>query len=513
MAPLSWFPQSVAELLPRLPRKVPIWLVGGAIRDALLGQEAYDLDFAVDGEATRVARQVANELQGAYYTLDAARDAGRVIATNANGQRLTLDFARLRGADIEADLLARDFTVDALAVSLDDPEHLLDPTGGLQDLKDRWLRACTPRAIEEDPVRALRAVRLAAELNLRIDRETLKQVALAKSWLAAVSPERIRDEFLRMFQATRPGRGLKVLDHLGLLEIVCPELTALKGLEQPAPHALDAWDHTLAVVDRLSELLLVLGPVHDEEAAADQVLAHAVLRLGRYRAELRKHLEASLTVGRDARELLYFAALYHDVGKPASRSQGDEGGLHFYGHEHQGAELAAARAQALRLSRVEADRIRLIIRNHLRPGLLEASPPVTPRAVYRFFRQTGEAGVDVVLLSLADLLGTFAPGPPEDAWLRRLEVGRVLLEAILEGPRERLDPPPLVRGHELLEALRLEPGPEVGRLLEAIREAQAAGEIRTKAEALALAERLRLADGANPSVSSEEGRSGPSEAG
>ncbi len=484
MAPTSWLPRSVLDLLPVLASGPRLWLVGGALRDALLGHPVLDLDFVVEGDALSLARRLADRLGAAFYPLDRERGTGRIIQTDPPR---TLDFAALRSPTIDEDLRARDFTLNALAITVEHLDHLLDPTGGLQDLRDRRLRACSPHAVADDPVRALRAVRLAAQLDLQIEPATLRQVAGAAPLLPSVAAERLRDEFLRMLDAPRPGRSLRLMDHLGLLLALCPELEPLRGLSQPPPHAFDAWDHTLATVDRLGDLLAVLGSVHDEDASADLILGQAVLRLGRFRQALAQHLARQLSSGRRARGLLFLAALYHDAGKPAAAQVDERGRLRFLGHERLGAQAAAMRARLLRLSTVEQSRLATVVRHHMRPAWLASQSVVSARAVYRFFRQTGEAGADVVLISLADFLATHVPPPPQDEWGRRLDVARTLLEAQFEHPEASIRPPAVIRGDELAAALGLDPGPLLGRLLERIREAQASGDVTTRAQAIEIA--------------------------
>ncbi|MEW6569200.1 MAG: HD domain-containing protein [Chloroflexota bacterium] len=481
MTPTTWLPRPVLDLMPLLSQGPRLWLVGGAVRDALLGRPVIDLDFVVDGDTLALARRLADHLGAAYYPLDRERGTARLLQRNPSR---TLDFASLRAPDIEADLRGRDFTLNAMAVAGDDLDRLLDPTGGLQDLKDKVLRACSPHAVADDPVRALRAVRLAAQFDFHIEPGTLRQVAQAAGLLSAISAERLRDEFVRMLDAPRPGKALRLMDHLGLLEKLCPEVAGLRGLIQPPPHALDAWTHTLATADRLGDLLAVLGPVYDEEASADLILGQAVLRLGRFRKHLGEHFNQSLAQGRRVRSLLFFAALYHDVGKVSTRQVEPDGRIRFLGHERVGARLAAERARSLHLSNAEAERLSDIVKHHMRLVWLEAGPAVTSRAVYRFFRQVGEAGVDVVLLSLADFLATHTPPPPQQNWSRRLDLARTLLEAYFEGPREAIQPRALIRGDELASALALEPGPTIGWLLECIREAQASGEVVTREQAI-----------------------------
>lgn len=485
-----WLPEPLAAALASLRAGRSIWLVGGAVRDALLGRPTSDYDLVVDRDAIGLARRVADSLGGDYYTLDAERDIGRVLLADAGPSPLTLDFSGLRAPDLATDLALRDFSVNAMAVDLADPGRLIDPAGGANDLRQGCLRACSPDAIAADPLRALRAVRLAAELSLTIQPETLRSVAQSRESLVSVAIERLRDELLLILSQPRPAGPLRVLDHLGLLTVLLPELAPLRGLEQPAPHVHDALDHTLAAVDGLSQVLLVLGRRHDQELAADFTLGLAAVELGRFRPALGDHLEGSLTPGRTVGQILVFSTLCHDLGKPASQSRDSDGRIHFNEHERRGADLAAARAQAMRLSAAEVDRVRATVANHMRPVWLAEQGKVTARAVHRFFRQAGAAGVDAALLSLGDFLGQAPPPAPQELWQRRLETVRRLFEGYFERPGEEISPPRLVRGDEIAASLGLSAGPKIGELLAQIAEAQAAGEVHTRAEALALAQRI-----------------------
>lgn len=486
--PLEW-PEVVNDVRRVLPAEVRVWVVGGAVRDALLNRRIRDLDFAVQGEALNMARAVANALAGAYYPLDPDRDVGRVILKRQDGD-LTLDFAQLRGPSLEADLAARDFTINAMAVTLHDPQTLIDPLGGLTDVRAKLIRACSPTAIADDAVRGVRAIRLAAQLDFRLDKDTRSLVRANAGALVTVSAERVRDEFVRCINGPRPSAALRALDLLGLLNHIISELAPLKGVTQSSPHRLDVWEHTLAVVTRLDEVLRLLGPVHDVDAASDLILGLISVQLGRYRHALTDHLRAPLTPERNARAALMLAALLHDAGKPATRTVDPDGRIRFLTHETVGADLAEAWLTELRLSGDEVKRIRTIIANHMRPRQLSSQKDVSPRAIYRFFRDTGAAGVDIVLLSLADFLGKHGgEPPPQDEWAQHVAVCAQLLEAYFEKREERVSPPALVTGHDLMTALSLAPGPRLGQLLEAVREAQVAGEVMDRAGALEFARR------------------------
>jgi putative nucleotidyltransferase with HDIG domain len=212
------------------------------------------------------------------------------------------------------------------------------------------------------------------------------------------------------------------------------------------------------------------------------------LRLGRYREQLDAHLKSSPNPLRSLRGLLFMAALYHDAAKPQTQQVDEEGRLRFFDHPVVGADLVEARAQALRLSNDEIERLKRIVRHHMRPiYLANTGETPSPRAIYRFFRDTGEAGVDICLLSLADVLATYGSSLPVDVWERHLDVVRLLLEAWWEYPSERITPPELLNGHDLIKELGLTPGEKIGELLEFIREAQVAGQVTDRERALALA--------------------------
>lgn len=493
--PLSLSPL-VEAVRKALPPEATIHLVGGAVRDALLGRTTHDLDFIAPSGGIRIARQVAKALKADFFALDPERDTGRVIVTTSAARRSLLDFAAYRGPDLEADLRDRDFTINALAYDLR-TQTILDPLNGAADLREKRIRACTPQALANDPVRILRAVRLAASLNFQIEKQTRQAMKQALGGLDRVSPERLRDELFRTLEGPQPDASIRALEVIGALPHILPELSAMKGVEQPLPHIYEVWTHTLSVLGHLESLLAVLAPGYDPEETADLFTGLLTLRLGRYRPQFAAHFAAPLNADRSTRALLFFAALYHDVAKPHTRSSDESGKVRFWGHDELGAKMAARRAHALNLSNAEIHRLRTVIRHHMRfhfhSNRLEGKgQPPSRRAIYRFFRDAGEAGVDLVLLGLADLRATHGHALTQETWVAGLDVARVFLENYWEKPAETVAPPPLLDGHDLMRALDLQPGPRVGELLEAIREAQATGKVGTRQQALALA-RERIA--------------------
>jgi putative nucleotidyltransferase with HDIG domain len=485
------FSELLEQVAAAIPDQVPLHLVGGAVRDALLGRSTLELDFALPEQVMKYARQVASRLGAAFFPLDQERDTARLILIDPSGQRRILDFAAYRGPDLESDLRGRDFTINAMALDLRRDKVLLDPLGGAADLQAKRLRACSPTSMKDDPLRILRAVRIAAAYDLHILPETRSQMHAAVNQLPMVSPERLRDELFKILSGPQPHRCVRALDMLGVLSQVLPELVALKGVQQSPPHIHDVWEHTLGVLQQLDNVLKALQLHYSEESAANLLMGLLVLHLGRYRQEIDQHFQAELNIDRSLRGLLFLAALYHDIGKPQTKSVDESNRIRFFKHDQVGEELLEERARSLRLSNLEIERARTIVRHHLRPVLLSQSAhPVTRKAIYRFFKETGPAGVDVCLLFLADVLATYGLNITSEQWVRHLDVVRSLLQAWWEKPQESVSPPSIINGNELMEELNLQPGPIVGQLLEAIRENQATGGIQAKDEAISMAKDL-----------------------
>lgn len=464
-----------------------VYLVGGAVRDLLRGKAAHDLDFAVSGGAIPLARRVADALGAAFFVLDEERDTGRVIWKADDSGDLVVDFAALRAGDLEGDLRGRDFTINAIALDTTHPDQMIDPLHGAQDLRDSVLRACSPQSFQDDPLRVLRAVRQSVGMRLRIEPATLNALKAAVGRLGKTSPERRRDELFRMLEGGRVALCIRLLETVGALDAVLPELGQLKGVNQSAPHIHDVWEHTLATVQQLEALLGVLSGDYEEDSASSLVLGLAVMRLGRFRAQFLEQLDArDINPLRSRRGLLYLAALYHDIGKPAALKVEADGRTRFFDHDEIGTRMVSDRAQCLALSNPEVERLARVVRQHMRIHFLarEIGEP-SARTIFRFYRAVGDAGVDVCLLSLADMLATYGPNLSIDAWTRELDIARTLLEGWFERQDEVVAPQRLLNGSEVMAEFALTPGPLIGRLLDALQEAQAAGDVTCRSEALA----------------------------
>lgn len=448
------------------------WLVGGVVRDRLLGRDTADLDVVLDGDPEQGARRIARAARdlgvaAACFPLSERYGAWRVVAREGHWQ---VDVEVLRGGSLEADLRLRDFTVNAIAEPVEEGAPI-DPLGGMQDIRSRQLRMAAPGAFLDDPLRVLRLVRMAAEIGFEADPSTRSAAVDAVGRLSRVSPERVFAELARILCAPGALRGLELMQALGANAVVLPELSAMHGVQQSSYHHRDVYGHTLEAIERVIELQtdpsLVLG--------------------GDYAPELERLLSEPLADGLTRGDALRWGALLHDAAKPATRAvRPADGRVTFIGHDTQGAELAGALLARLRASVRLREHVSALVRHHLRLGFLVREPrPLARETVYDYLKATGPVAVDVTLLSVADRLATRGKSSCESIEAH-VQLAREMLPHALhwraEGP-----PKPLIRGDELAAELAIETGPRVGRLLEQLTRAQYAGKVCTREQAIAFA--------------------------
>lgn len=463
------------------------YLVGGYLRDSIVSLPAQDeVDIAMPGDPQSTGRDLALALSGTYIPLGPAHGVARVVAVADEGRRWTIDLKGYSGT-IQEDLAQRDFTIDAMALPLEnwDPsitgiteESIEDPFNGRQDLAGRRIRVVGAQVFRQDPVRLLRAVRLAARMNFMLDPETARLVRADSHRISQVSGERVRDEFLALLRLDGARAHLEVLDRLDLLCRIIPELAVTKGVEQPKQHYWDVWGHSLHAVENAE--LVTKG--HQNSPIYTQVP---------WKAETNEYFSQEVSDGHTRRTILKLAALFHDIAKPQTKKKDDTGRTRFLGHPKLGATMAATRLGQMRVSSRGITMVSKMVEHHLRPmHMMQGVDSPTRRAVFRYFRDVGDVAIDTLYLSLADHLAAKGPELSTDEWIGHARmVGRVL-DAHDEAPTgdgSPAGPGKLVTGNDLMEHFSLEPGPMIGSMLEKIDEARAAGEVTSKSEALAMA--------------------------
>lgn len=436
------------------------FIVGGVVRDVFIGRDIEKLDLdIVCKDAASAARRLAEEFSSPLIELDKKRGIYRIVMEEG----VQIDIARLHSQGIEADLLGRDFTVDAIAVRLSD-FSVIDPLNGILDIKKRVLRLVSERAFRNDGLRLVRAFSIPAVIGFKLDKGVLGAVRRDKDYIFLVAKERINQELRRLFSAKEVFLWVKKMYEADLFSLMFPDIDMMEAVEQGPYHHLDVLKHSFETLRRMDELLSSIA--HNSRIKKRRVLMEYVHEpIGSWR--------------RDA--LLKWVALWHDLGKPMVMQDRD-GKRVFYGHDRAGAKRLKAIMREYKFSVRQIRFCYLLVSMHLRPGDL-TKEAVTERAVYRFFRQAEGEELSVLLLSWADAWATRGRLNP---WRNFYSHRKSVIDLINKAIEIRTKPslPKLISGEDVMEILGIGPSPMVGRVLEEVREAQALGRIRTRDEAL-----------------------------
>lgn len=452
-----------ALLAPLAPLEGDAWVVGGSVRDALIGRPAaFDLDVAVRGDAAAAAGALCRAHGATRFRLSRAFGAWRVQGRDLPFQ---IDITPLQGASLAEDLSRRDLTVNALAVPVAPGQPIVDLHGGLRDLADRRLRLVGDTALAVDPVRLLRLARLAEQTGFTVDPGTIATARRDAPLIWTAPGERLADELGRIVSLPFPDRAFRLLDDLGVLGALVPELEQSRGLDQSAYHHLDVLGHVLEVVEHARELADDPEPVFRARAS-----------------RVRQAMDAPLADELTSRGGLMLSALLHDMAKPATRAVTPEGRVTFMGHDRLGAEMAEDLMRRLRTSGRLRDFVVRGVRHHLPLGFMVHRTPLSLRQIDRYLRLTAPSQVEIIVLSAADRLATRGPRTSESAIARHLVLAREVMDAhftLADQPPER----PLLAGDEVAQALGRDPGPWLVPVLDALREGQLVGVLRTREQA------------------------------
>jgi len=442
------------------------YVVGGFIRDALLGLPARDADIVFEGDFEAALAKVAELADARPFTLGDRYQTHRIIL----GEN-TLDISPLVYGDRRVDLFRRDFTVNALALPIAKlteerlAEHLLDESGGLADLESRRIVAICEQNLRDDPVRILRAFRFSVQLGFSIEDTTLRLLEIHGYELPLAAPERIREELMLMLNCPRAYEGISEMEKTRVLSALFPSIELMRDVEQNEYHHLPLLEHTLECVREFEYLLTSWEGIRAE-----------------LRQLLAEHFAEVVSPPGSRAALTKLALLFHDLGKPATRETQRDGKVTFYGHQELSARMAAPILERLRLSHREQELMRLLIEEHLRIGFYCNESELTPRLIYRFERKLGDAVVMSAMHALADARATRGPAAGGD-FLKRHEdvVNEILWHHYFA--EETVRPVALLDGDEIMRLTGLAEGPLIGELKEKLLEAQVEGIVRTREEA------------------------------
>lgn len=445
-----------------LPQSAKAFLVGGSVRDLMLGLPSADYDIAVEGNPEKYAAKSAQSLSGRLVLMGKPGLEIYRVVTHA----FTIDISPIKGSSIHEDLKQRDFTVNAMACSLSSAKQI-DPLGGARDLKEKTIRMVSETAFEPDPIRLLRAFRLAAALDFTIDSDTLAAISRHAPLIGNAAGERIRAEIMALFATPKAYPMLCRMADAGLLFHLFPALQPLVGFKQNRFHERDVYRHTLSAFFHLEAMQV--GVTNQDPGPIP---------------ELSGNLDWAL---------LKWAILLHDIGKPATRTTGPDGVVHFYGHAEQGAQLATRIAHRLRFSTRAAKKLSFIIKNHVRPLHLFAAvadSTESSKAKTRFFIKCGDTTPEILLLAIADTRGK---GACDESRTRPfIRFSENLLSEFFTRFIQIKKAPPLITGRDLIQELGISPSPLFKNLLEEVETARLSGAVNDRQSALEMAKELLI---------------------
>jgi len=483
-APHVLVPAWPVEQIRSIVQPRSIWIVGGTARDLLLNRTPHDWDFAVEDDALGASRLVADRLGGAFYALDAERGTGRVILSARQGTPSTiLDFASLRGdGSIEGDLAARDFTINAMALTLNG--QLVDPLCGLVDLQQGLLRETNDQVFPQDPVRLLRAVRLANILGYSIACSTESMIPAHAERLQTVAPERIRSELQKMLAHPSASQSLSDLNRLGLLPYTLPELAPNQRVSSTTGESNLA--RVRGILAALAELYAALQNPRGAAVSSSSRSGQVTRLMCRYQSGLMNYLAQQESSENSRAELVKWSGLFTGSASTADRETG-------LSNAKASRLLVSRRLESLRFATRAIEYIATCVEAQ---QALHATTlvPVNARFAHRYYRAFGDAGTGALLLVAATAIADANHNSGDPEWRRTLtQIGR-LLHAYFTLHDTVIAPPPLLDGRDLL-TLGIAEGPMVGDLLKQMREEQAAATITTREAAIAwVRERLKDAE-------------------
>lgn len=443
------YPEVIFLLTKYAAENQPLYLVGGAVRDYILAKPCNDFDIVCSGDARTIARKFANENGGTFYILDEERKSYRVLVNHQTSEKVVIDFTKLRGRSIEDDLAERDFTINAMAFDLLNMGRIIDIFKGGRDLQEKWLRPVRTTSFQDDPLRTIRAVRYAVSLGLKIEPEVSAMIDAAVSGLVNISAERKRDELFKVLDEQDISTSLLLLLRFRVFDYF--PLRIKEGLTG-----------TVRQARTLEEIIDWLTGRRPPEKQAAFYQASLLLELGRFKDHFKDHFLRRNPSGRNRKTLLQLILLLDD----------------------RLADLQDEGLKPLALSVEERGIVQRFKGNiDLINNIIQQESLPTPVEIYHFYKRTGSTGIDLVITALADCVTQVGADFSQNIWLKRVKVCKILIETWYEKP-EWVNPIPLLDGNEIMEFFHLEPGPQIGELLEELKLEQVKELVQSKTEAI-----------------------------
>lgn len=455
------FEKIVEYILLNFSVDTQIYLVGGVVRDMILGIPSNDIDIVLTGNVRSISRSIANHFSGDFYPLDKERHTYRVILHDPSKKDLILDIALMRGDLIEEDLKDRDFTINAIAldVSKMDEGVYIDPLDGIEAIENQLISACSEQSLVNDPVRVLRAIRFACQFNSVIDDKTKEAMHDAMPHLNETSHERVRDEFFKMLGTTYTQECLKLCLQFGLAQRLFPD----------SGNCSDDWQESNELLNDLNHFFVESGESGRIEHQSNKSLMDS------FQKNIQQYFEDEFVSGRSVIKVLNLGILLHQEFNCILSCTFDEGDrkekLQFF-LRNRGADFV--------LSNQEINFLRKLIANwDVLSDSIKMNRMIAPIDIYRFFRSLGDAGIGLCLISCASVR-CFS----EDTQEKMVSTISNLFSAYWDSYHQIISPPGILDGNDLIREFRLKPGPQFKAYLEALQEAQVTGTVRNREEAI-----------------------------
>ena len=460
------FPEKITSALSAfLNKNSELYVVGGFLRDKILGKENFDIDFIVKGQnAIELAKNFANEIDGYFLVLDEKYEIARVVAPDKIHY---FDFARCEEDDIKTDLNRRDLTINSIAMMLYPQKRIFDINNGLEDLKNKIIRAISEKNITDDTLRVLRIFRFASLLDFDIERETLLLAQKHFPDIKNVAQERILTELIKFFEGKNSAKYLILMKEIGFLYELFEPLKDVSKIPPNSHHHLHLIDHSIETVHQI-ELNMEKLPNFEKE------------RLNSFQTNGIKYLS-----------LLKIGALLHDVGKPSTWTIEESGRHRFINHDSIGAELLVPVLKKMKFSKSQIKYITLLVRNHIYPSqLARENEEANEKPIFRMFRKLQEATPDVLVLAMADRLSAQGEAITQEMTennITSLKRYMSMYEKFIETAKPI---PKLIDGNEISHILNIEKGKKLGELIKELKEAQISGIVNTKSEAISFLKKI-----------------------
>ncbi len=443
-----------------------IYIVGGYLRDLVLGKNSSDIDIVtLSNDTKEFAEELTENLHAHFVPLDEINKIYRIVLPD---KTTYIDIAQCEGKTIEEDLKRRDFSINALGYDFSN-DKIIDTVNSLEDIKNGIIKEISEKNIEDDPLRMLRAFRFQSELGFNISESLIEIIKKHASNIEKSAKERVNTELVKLFAGKKAVDALEGMDKTEILYYLIPECKALKKIPPNSHHHLCLFNHCLSVTDKIEEFI---------EKAPD---------------DIEKHFDAKSFGALQRKGYLKLAAFLHDIGKPKTWTIEPDTGRHrFIKHDDAGAKMAPEILKRLKFSNKQIKYIQKLIKYHIYPANVVTGENYTDKAVLRFFRKMENEVPDIIAIAYGDRLSALGPDITEKIVNDNINGLWSLLDRYLKTKNELAPLPKLLDGNEIMKILNIKQGPNLGKIIKALTEAQLSSEVQTKEEAILFIKNFKI---------------------